>query len=302
MGREFHGHPARELGLKGNAVVFESRHYVFSLLRSENADKNVRALEIGGDVNVIDGDKRPLKTDFARKDSAQFPFYDFVDPQHSMFHTALSFPSQFLGHRLELITLDDVAHVIFAEIAELDTAFQSGANFLHVVLEPAQGRNSAVVDRLAFACDARASGARDSAVGHQTTGDDASAQFENLFDLGVAEHGFAELRLEHTRHRVLDLVDQLVNDAVKLDLNAFALRGRDRHVFDFDVKSDDDSVRGARQQNIRFRNRPDCCVDNVEIDFLALDLLQCGSDRLDRTLGVAFQDKTQRFLAVRGFE
>ena len=38
--------------------------------------------------------------------------------------------------------------------------------------------------------------------------------------------GFAQFRIEQADHRFLHLVDQLVNDAVKLDLDAFAL-GRD---------------------------------------------------------------------------
>src|SRR5438270_2767727 len=139
MGRELHGHAARELGLNGNAMLFEPRHHVFSLFRSEDADKNMRALQIGADLNVIDGDKRAFETDLARKDSTQFPFYDFVDAQHAMFHVTLSFPSEFLGHSLELIAFDDIAHLVFTEIAKLDTAFQSGADLFHVVLETAEG-------------------------------------------------------------------------------------------------------------------------------------------------------------------
>src|SRR5207237_8500377 len=111
MGREFHGHPSRELRLKGRAMLSESRHYAFSLFRSEDADKNMRALQIRVDLNVIDGDKRAFETNFSRNDSTQFPFYDFVDPQHAMFHVTLSFPSKFLGHSLELIAFDDIAHL-----------------------------------------------------------------------------------------------------------------------------------------------------------------------------------------------
>jgi hypothetical protein len=138
MGRKFHGHPARELGLKGRAMLSEPGHYRFSLFRPEDADKNIRALQIGVNVNVIDGDKRAFETNFARNDSTEFPFYDFVDPQHAMFHVTLSFPSEFLGHSLELIAFDDIAHLVFTEIAKLDTAFQSGADLFHVVLETAE--------------------------------------------------------------------------------------------------------------------------------------------------------------------
>ena len=49
----------------------------------------------------------------------------------------------------ELVALDDVADLIFAEIAELDAAFEPDADFLHVVLETAQGGKTAIVNRLA---------------------------------------------------------------------------------------------------------------------------------------------------------
>ena len=45
---------------------------------------------------------------------------------------------EFLRDLFELVALDDVADLIFAEIAQLDAALQTGADFLHVVLETAQ--------------------------------------------------------------------------------------------------------------------------------------------------------------------
>ena len=49
---------------------------------------------------------------------------------------------------LELIALNDVAHLIFVEIAELDAAFQAGANFLHIVCKASQRRKPAIINRL----------------------------------------------------------------------------------------------------------------------------------------------------------
>jgi len=119
-------------------MFFQLLHYGLGFFGPKHADKNVRAFQIGSDVDVIDGDESAFKTDFARNNSAQFPFYDFVDPQHAMFHVTLSFPSKFLGHSLELIALNDIAHVVFTEIAKFEAAFQTGAHFLHVVLETAE--------------------------------------------------------------------------------------------------------------------------------------------------------------------
>src|SRR5262245_41311026 len=106
--------------------------------------------------------------------------------------------SQFLGDLLELIALDHVAYLIFAEVAQLDSAFQTGSDFFDVVLETAKRRNPAIVNRLSFSQNASAPSAGNPAIGHEATRDDASAQLENLFDLRVSNHGFPQLRFQQT--------------------------------------------------------------------------------------------------------
>ena len=83
----------------------------------------------------------------------------------------------------ELIALDDVADLIFAEVAELDAALEADADFLHVVLETAQGREPAIVNRLAPAQDPRPGGAADPPISDQAAGDDPSAQLERPVSL-----------------------------------------------------------------------------------------------------------------------
>src|SRR5438874_5689258 len=94
---------------------------------------------------------------------------------------------QLLRNLLELVTLDDVAHLIFAEVAELDAAFQTGAHFFHVILETTQCREAAVVNWLTFSQNARAGGASNPSIGDQTSGHDPFAQLENLFHFCVAD-------------------------------------------------------------------------------------------------------------------
>src|SRR5207247_11141450 len=71
---------------------------------------------------------------------------------------------QFLRNLLELVTLDYIAHLIFAEIAQLDSAFQTGAHFFYVVLEATQRGNAAIVNRLPLSYDASARGAGNAAI------------------------------------------------------------------------------------------------------------------------------------------
>ena len=94
----------------------------------------------------------------------------------------------------------------------------------------------------------------------------------------MPDHGFPVFGLKQAGHRFFDLVEQLVNDAVKLDLYAFTFRGRDCHALNFDIEADHDGIRRACKQNVRLRNRSDCGVDDLEIDFFALDLLQCTDE------------------------
>ena len=122
---------------------------------------------------------------------------------------------------------------------------------------------------------------------------------ENLFHFGVADDGFAMFRIEQAGHRFFDLVDQLVNDAVKFDLDAFAFCGGHGLAFDLDVETDDDRVRCARQQHVGLRNRPDAGVNDLQIDLLAFDLAQRADQRFERTLRVALQNDAQDFLPVR---
>src|SRR5690242_85446 len=225
----------------------------------------------------------------------------WVSPRDSW--TALGMTtSQFLGDLFELIALDHIAHLIFAEISQLNSAFQTGTDFFDVVLETAKRRNPAVVNRLSSSQNASPPGACNPAIGHETTSNDASAQLENLFNLRVSNNGFAQLRFKQTGHGVFDLIKQFINDAVKLDLHAFAFCSRDRHGLNFHVEADDYCLRCAGEQNIRFRNRPDRRVNYFEINFLGFDLFQRVYNRFHGPLGVSFQNHPQHLPASGGFE
>src|SRR4051812_35044328 len=163
-------------------------------------------------------------------------------PSGSQLSTKNSQPSEFLRDGLELIALDDIAHLIFAKVAQLDSAFEADADFFHVVLETAQSRESAVVDRLTFPQHTRARGACDPAIGDETARHNSLGQLEDLLHFGMTDYRLAMFRIEHARHRFLYLVDQLVNDAVQFNLHAFTFRRVHGHVFNLDVEADHDRV------------------------------------------------------------
>src|SRR5215831_8626355 len=242
--------------------------------------------------------RHPERSEADSKDPAN---YLWVSPRDSS--TALGMTtSQFLGDLLELIALDHVAYLIFAEVAQLDSAFQTGSDFFDVVLKTAKRRNPAIVNRLSSSQNASAPDARNPAIGHETTSDDASAQLENLFHLSVSDDGFTQLRFQQTRHGVFDLIKQPINNAVKLYLDAFAFCSRHCHGLNFHVKTDDYCLGRAGEQNIGFRNRPDRRVNNFQINFFGFDMFQRIHNSFHGTLRVGFQNHPQHLFASGGFE
>ena len=73
----------------------------------------------------------------------------------------------------------------------------------------------------------------------------------------MSDHRFTMFGLEQAGHCFFDLIEQFVNDAVKLDLYALPSRRGNGHILDLHIKADDNCVRCARQQNVRLRNGPD---------------------------------------------
>ena len=62
------------------------------------------------------------------------------------------------------------------------------------------------------------------AVGNETSGSFAFVDFENLTTLRMTDHRLAGQRIQQSEHRLTNLVDQLVNNRVKLDFDPCRLR------------------------------------------------------------------------------
>ena len=104
---------------------------------------------------------------------------------------------------------------------------------------------------------------------------------------------------EQARHGFLHLVDQFVNDGVKLDLHAFVLGFVGHAAVDPRVEAEDHGIGRGRQGDIGFGDRADGAVDDFQGDLVGLDLLQGIDDGLDRSLGVGLDHHLQGLAAVR---
>src|SRR5262249_48749112 len=120
--------------------------------------------------------------------------------------------------------LDHVADLDVA-VTDSDTALEAFPDLGSVILEPAQRIDRDVIGNHDAVPDQASPGVPgDRARAHDATGHVADPRNpEDLPDLGRAELGFLELRLEHALERGLDLLDRLVDDRVVPDVHAFAL-------------------------------------------------------------------------------
>src|ERR1700722_3539773 len=135
-------------------------------------------------------------------------------PGTSSNRAAFTCKSQLLSDFLEIITFNDVAHLVFGKVAEFKPTFDTGSHLFNIVLEAAQSRETSIINSLPATQDSGSSGADNSSVRNKTPGYGPLGKFENLPDFGMAHDAFPDLGIEHSDHRFLHLVEQLVNNTV----------------------------------------------------------------------------------------
>src|SRR5687767_2244219 len=97
------------------------------------------------------------------------------------------------------VALEHIPNLQIFEVLDANTALESFADFLHVVLEPAQRRDVAVVDLDGIAYHADSTLAIDDSTAHGAARDDAHLRdLEQLPHLGLAKIHFALFRPQHS--------------------------------------------------------------------------------------------------------
>ena len=152
----------------------------------------------------------------------------------------------------------------------------------------------ALVEHDAVTHNAHLGVAADGAVLHIAARNSARARdLEHLAHLGVAEHDFLELGLEHALHGLLHLLDAVVDDAVHAHIHALLMRGVGRRAVRTHVEADDDRARSGSQHDVGLVDRADCAVDDLDAHLVVRELLERRAQRLDRALYVRLDDDVQ---------
>ena len=116
---------------------------------------------------------------------------------------------------------------------------------------------------------------------------------EQRAHLGLPEDLLGRDRGEHPDERLLDVLRELVDDAVRADVDALALGELARLAARPHVEADHERVRGGCEVDVVLGDPADAGVDDVDPNLGVLDLAELAQERLDGALDVALQDDVE---------
>src|SRR5690349_16582600 len=117
--------------------------------------------------------------------------------------------------------LELVADLDIVEVPDRKTAFESGFDLAHVVLEALERIELARMHDDTAADDANRGAAADQPFGHHAAGDGSDLRdLEDVAHFDEAENTLLALRRQHARDGRLHVVDRFVNDVVVADVDA----------------------------------------------------------------------------------
>src|SRR5690606_23202495 len=137
-------------------------------------------------------------------------------------------------------------------------AFETGSDLADVVLEAPQARDGALVDLFVRTRHTGLGAAAHEAVEYVGARDVARARHaDDLADLRTSEGALFEFGFDLPTNHALDVLDEFVDDLVRLERDALALGGLDDAAWSVDAEGEDSRVGGAGQQQVGVRRGAD---------------------------------------------
>ena len=193
-----------------------------------------------------------------------------------------------------LVGLENVAFLDVVEVVEQDAALEALGDLSCVLLEALELRDRRVVDHGSVAHDAHLRAPPHDARCDHAAGDRAEPRdLEEGAHLGLADDLLGLDGGEHADERLLDVLGELVDDAVGADVDALALRELPCLGVRTHVEADDECVRSRGEHDVALGDRADALVDHVHAHLGVLDLRELGDRRLNRAADVALEDQVQ---------
>src|SRR6266567_3088658 len=190
--------------------------------------------------------------------------------------------------------LDDVAFLDVIEAVEQDSALEAFGDFARIILEPLELGDRRLVDDRPVADDTCLRGAADDAARDHAAGNRSQPRdLEEGTYLRLAERLFLLDGLEHPDERLLDVLGELVDDAVRTDLDAFTLRKRSGFGIRSDVEPDHSRAGGRGEHDVALGDAAHALVDDVHAHLRVLDLGELGDGRFDGPDHIALEDEIE---------
>src|SRR5690606_19803429 len=209
-------------------------------------------------------------------------------------------PSGPRGFKLTLNTdaiehFDLVAH--FHVVAfNADTTFHTVANFRHVILEATQGFQLAFKDHHVVTQYADRLVTVYGALGHHTAGHLTELRrTEHIAHIGNAHDIFAELRLEHASQGRFHIIDQVIEDAVVAQIQAFLLNQALGCSIRPHVEAEDNGVGGHGQADVGLGNAAHTGRYNLHLYLVVTQVLQRLGNGFQSTAHVSLEDHVEGF-------
>ena len=134
----------------------------------------------------------------------------------------------------------------------------------HLVLEALESLERAFVDDHVVAQQSHFGAALDHAFGNHAAGDAADlGDTEDLADLRVADQGFLVGRIEQADHQGLNVLGDLVDDAVVADVDLVALGDLARLRVGAHVEADDQRARRLGERQVGLADAADAAIDHA---------------------------------------
>src|SRR5208337_1698686 len=206
--------------------------------------------------------------------------------------SALLFGFKDLFYFLNLIGLNDVFFLDIVEILNTDTAFESGLDFLDVILEPSEGTDLSVIDDYIVAKNSCPGVSFHTAVEYGAACN--HPEFWNMKGLSYfrpADHVLFVYRLEHADYGAPDVIEELIDDIIVTNVHRFLLGQLLNLRIRSYIEADHDSIGGRSEHNVGFGDRTGTAVNDVDLDFGSRKLDQRINDCLQRTMDIGFDYK-----------
>src|SRR5690606_38363517 len=180
-----------------------------------------------------------------------------------------------------------------------DTAFHASTHFGHVVLEAAQGF------QLAFKNDHVLTQYTDRTVTvhqpleHHATGNRTKLRrAEDVAHFGNTQDILPNITAEHTGERLLDVLDDVVNDVVVAHVQAFGLDNLARSSISPHVEAKQYGVGSQCQVGIGFGDTADTTADYAHLHFVIAQAVERTLQSFQGTTHIGLEDDVERLLLV----